>query len=102
MAQVISSEEFKEKVLQSSKPVLVDFFATWCGPCKALAPTLDDVATELNGRAEVYKVDVDQSPDIARNYRVMSVPTLMSFENGQVKKQMVGAQPKPAILAMLD
>lgn len=102
MADVITSAEFEEKVLKAEGPVLVDFFATWCGPCKMLAPTLDEVSNEVAGRAAVYKVDVDQSPDVARQYKVMSVPTLIVFENGEIKNQTMGAQPKPAILALLD
>ncbi len=101
MSEVISSADFQSKVLEAQGPVLVDFFATWCGPCKMLAPTLDQVAAEVEGRAKVYKLDIDQSPDIARQYGVMSVPTLIVFEGGQVKQQAVGAQPKPRILEML-
>ncbi len=102
MSEIISSAEFQSKVLQATEPVLVDFFATWCGPCKMLAPTLDAVAAEVADRAKVYKVDVDQSPDVAAMYGVMSVPTLILFKGGQPVKQTVGAQPKPALLAMFD
>lgn len=102
MAQVISSAEFEEKVLKAQGPVLVDFFATWCGPCKMLAPTIDAIAADMEGKAGVYKIDVDESPDIAGKYGVMSVPTIIVFENGQVKNQTVGAQPKPAVMALFD
>ena len=102
MAEVISSEEFEDKVLRSGVPVLVDFFATWCGPCKMLAPVLDEVASELSGKATVYKVDVDKSPEIAQRYSIMSVPTLIVFENGQVKKTTMGAQPKSSLLALFE
>ncbi len=102
MAQVISSAEFKTKVLEAQGPVLVDFFATWCGPCKMLAPVLDEVAKEMEGKAEVYKVDIDQSPEIASQYSVMSVPTLIVFEGGKIKKQTMGAQPKPALMALFQ
>ena len=100
MSEVVSSSDFQSKVLDAQGPVLVDFFATWCGPCKMLAPTLDEVAAETAGKA-VYKLDIDQSPDIAQKYGVMSVPTLMVFENGQVKNQAVGVQPKQNILSMI-
>ena len=102
MAQVISSAEFKEKVLEADKPVMVDFFATWCGPCKSLASTIDEVAMDMEGNAYVYKVDVDQSPDIARTYRIMSVPTVLVFEDGKVKDESLGAQPKQALLSLFD
>lgn len=102
MAEVISSQEFDQKVLQAQGPVIVDFFATWCGPCKALAPTIDELSEEVAGRAAVYKLDVDQSSDIARRYGVMSVPTIICFENGEVKNQTLGAQPKAALLSLLD
>ena len=100
-SEVISSADFQSKVLDADKPVLVDFFATWCGPCRMLAPVLEEVAAEVAGRAYVYKVDIDQSPDLAGRYGVSSVPTLIAFENGQVKKQTLGAQPKQNLLAML-
>lgn len=101
MTQVISSSEFESKVLKAQGPVLVDFFATWCGPCKMLAPILDEVSAEVQGRAAVYKVDVDASPDLAQRYGVMSVPTLIVFENGEIKRTTMGAQPKQSLLALL-
>lgn len=100
MSEVISSADFQSKVLEAPGKVLVDFFATWCGPCRMLAPVLDEVAAE-NAAVKVYKVDIDQSPDLAGRYGVSSVPTLVAFENGQVKKQTLGAQPKQNLLAML-
>lgn len=100
MAQIIDSQQFSEKVLQADKPVLVDFFATWCGPCKMLAPVIEQIADEQQGTVDVYKVDVDQSPDIAQQFGIMSVPTLIAFENGAVKGQAVGVRPKEAILEL--
>ncbi|MDD6730256.1 thioredoxin [Hugonella massiliensis] len=102
MATQITAAEFDEKVLKADKPVLVDFFATWCGPCKMMAPTIDQIATEVAGTADVYKIDVDQAPEIAQRYGVMSIPTLIVFDKGQVKNQAVGAQPKPAVMALFD
>ena len=101
MSEVVSSADFQAKVLEADKPVLVDFFATWCGPCRMVAPVLDEVASEVADNAYVYKVDIDQSPDIAARFGVSSVPTLIVFENGKVKKQTVGAQPKQNLLALL-
>lgn len=102
MSEVITSAELQSKVLDEKQPVLVDFFATWCGPCRMLAPTLEEITKEMDGKAKVYKLDIDQSPEIASRYGVMSVPTLILFEGGQVKKQTVGAQPKAQIMAMFD
>ena len=102
MSAIVSSSDFQSKVLDADKPVLVDFFATWCGPCKRVAPVLDEVATEVAGKAEVYKLDIDQSQDIAAKYRVNSVPTMILFKGGQPVKKIIGAQPKAAILGIFD
>ncbi len=101
MSQIVSSADFKSVVLDAPEPVLVDFFATWCGPCKMLAPVLDEVAGEVAGKAKVVKVDIDASPDLAQRYGVMSVPTLAVFKGGEVASQAVGVQPKQAILGLL-
>lgn len=101
MSKIISSAEFASEVEQSDVPVLVDFFATWCGPCKMLAPVLEEVSAEVAGRAKIVKVDIDASPDLAQRFGVMSVPTLMVFRGGQVANQAVGVQPKPALHALL-
>ena len=102
MSELVSSADFQSKVLDAPGTVLGDFFATWCGPCKMLAPTLDEVAAEMEGKAQVYKLDIDQSPDIAQRYGVMSVPTLIAFQGGQIKKQAIGVQPKQVLLDMLS
>lgn len=102
MAEVIGVADFEEKVLKAQGPVMVDFFATWCGPCQALGPTIDEIATDMQGRAAVYKVDIDASRELAMKYQVMSVPTIMVFENGEMKKYTLGAQPKAALLELFD
>lgn len=102
MAEVIkTADEFQTKVLEAKTPVLVDFFATWCGRAVWWRPVIDEIATEKAGQVAVYKVDIDQSPDLAFKYQVSSVPTLIVFENGQIKNERLGAQPKQNILAML-
>lgn len=101
MSRVVSSSEFQSQVLDAKTPVLVDFFATWCGPCKRVAPVVDEIATEMAGKVDVVKLDIDQSPEIAQRYGVMSVPTFILFENGEPKEKMLGAQPKAQILALL-
>ena len=94
MVTQITSADFQEKVTDAKAPVLVDFFATWCGPCKMMHPVLEEVAQEVAGTADVYQVDVDQSPDLAQRFGVMSVPTLIVFKDGAISDQFVGVQPK--------
>lgn len=101
MSVVVSSAEFQSKVLEAEGKVLIDFFATWCGPCRMIAPFVEEIAEEKAGEVAVYKVDIDQSPDLAARYGVRGVPTLMVFEGGKPVSQMVGAQPKAQILGML-
>ena len=102
MAEVILTEKnFEEEVLKSDKPVLVDFWATWCGPCRMLAPTIEKIAEEQEGVIKVGKIDVDDEPELAAKYGIASIPTLMVFKNGEVVKSSVGVQPKPMIEAML-
>ena len=97
MAKVINASEFKDLVLDSKGIVLVDFFATWCGPCKALAPTLEKLAPEFEGKVNIYKVDIDKSQQLASQYRVMSVPTMKIFKDGEVVEPIVGLQPESAL-----
>jgi thioredoxin 1 len=94
MVTQIDDQAFKSQVLESSTPVLVDFFATWCGPCLALAPTIDEIAKEMSGRLTVVKMDVDESPDAASTYGVTSIPTLVLFKGGKEAWRRVGAAPK--------
>ncbi len=101
-AQHFTTENFNEEVLQSDKPVLVDFWATWCGPCRMIAPAVEQLATEYDGRAKVGKVDVDENPDIARQFGVMSIPTLVVIKGGEVVAKTIGAMPKPKLAEMID
>ena len=87
----VSDSTFDEVVLRSAEPVVVDFFAEWCGPCKAMAPALEQVASEMAGKVKVVKVDVDQNPGITAKYQIRAMPTLMIFKGGQVAAQHVGA-----------
>lgn len=88
---VVSDASFDKEVLQSSEPVFVDFHAEWCGPCKAMAPALEQVAAEMKGKIKVVKLDVDQNPEVTQKYRIQAMPTLMIFKNGEVAAQRVGA-----------
>ena len=89
---------FATDVLQSDKPVVVDFWAEWCGPCKMVAPVLEEIAAEHAGKIDIVKLNIDENPGAARDYQIMSIPTMAVFENGKVVKQIIGAKPKAAIL----
>jgi thioredoxin 1 len=87
----VSDADFEKEVLQSSEPVVVDFTAEWCGPCKAMTPALEAIAAELKGKVKVVKLDVDKNPDTTHKYRIQAMPTLMVFKDGKVAEQRVGA-----------
>ena len=98
----LTSANFELEVLQSEIPVLVDFYAEGCGPCKMLAPVLEEVAAKYEGKLEIVKVNVDQSQDLAQRYGVMSIPTLIAFKGGKAVKQSVGFQPKNMLENMIE
>lgn len=101
MARLINSSEFSG-LLQEDKLLVVDFFATWCGPCKKLSPPLDEVSEELGEQVNIVKVDVDESEDLAMDYGIRSVPTVLFFKNGQQVDKFVGALPKSEIVAKIQ
>lgn len=98
----VTDDTFEEKVLQSGKPVLVDFWATWCGPCKMVAPILDEIAEEQSERFSIVRMDVDANPGTATTYGIRSIPTMMLFKGGHRIGSIIGAQPKDALLGRLD
>ena len=98
----LTSKNFEQEVMQSNKPVLIDFWAGWCGPCRVLSPIVDEVAKEVGDKIKVGKVNIDEQQEIAKGFEVMSIPTLVLIENGKVKNTLVGVRSKSEILAMVQ
>jgi thioredoxin 1 len=97
MATTVTEQSFEEEVLQSDKPVIVDFWAEWCGPCHAVAPVLDRIVEESNGDLKLVKVNIDEQPALSQRFGVQSIPTMILFKNGEPAAAAIGAQPKPAL-----
>ncbi|MCR5184407.1 MAG: thioredoxin [Opitutales bacterium] len=102
MAENLNSTNFDAAIAGTDVPVLVDFWATWCGPCKMLSPVIDQIAAELGDKAKVCKVNIDEAMDLAARFEVQNIPTLLVFKNGEVVKRMVGVRPKTEIVAALQ
>ncbi len=102
MAVSFSTSNFQEVVLNSDKPVLVDFWAEWCGPCKMIGPLIEELATEYDGKAVIGKLNVDENPDIAATYGIRSIPTLLVFKGGEIVDRIVGAVPKSNIAQKIE
>jgi thioredoxin 1 len=100
--QTLTTSTFDETVLSSTEPVIVDFWAEWCGPCKMIAPILEEIAVEQEGNVTVAKLNVDDHPDLARRYDVMSIPTLLVFSGGELQKRLIGAKGKGQLLEELN
>ena len=98
----LDSKNFEEEVLNAEVPVLIDFWATWCGPCRMMAPVVEEIANEVGEKAKVCKVNIDENKDIAEKYDVMSIPTFLIIKNGKVAATTVGVQPKENIIKLLN
>ena len=101
MANIVTKATFEQEVLLAKVPVLVDFWAPWCGPCRMLTPALEELAVELDGKAKVVKVNVDEEPELASKYGIMSIPTVIAFKNGQAAGKTIGFRPKDEFRKMV-
>lgn len=98
----INKDNFSQEIINSSTPALIDFYATWCGPCKAIAPMIESLKSEFTGQVNVVKIDVDENPELAQLYNIKSLPTLMFFKNGNVVDTIKGSVPKQKLLDVIN
>lgn len=101
MAAVLTDAEFQEKVVESDVPVLIDFWAPWCGPCRMLGPIVEEISKEVGDKARIFKLNVDENPETAQKYSITAIPTVLIFDKGEVKEQLVGVQPKAKYIGVL-
>src|ERR1700678_4851933 len=99
--RAVTDATFEDEVLKNSKPVIVDYWAEWCGPCRMVSPVLEEIASEHADKIDVVKLNIDENPTISERYQIMAIPTMSVFQNGEVVKQIVGAKPKAALLREL-
>ncbi|MBQ5491504.1 MAG: thioredoxin [Treponema sp.] len=102
MSLALTEATFKTEVLESSIPVLVDFWAPWCGPCQMMGPVIDELSSELEGKVKVCKVNVDENPELAQQYGIMSIPNFILFKNGESAAQQIGGVPKETLLSLVN
>ena len=100
--KAVTDETFETEVLMNSKPVIVDYWAEWCGPCRQVAPVLEEIANEHGDKIDVVKLNIDENPAVSQRYKIMAIPTMSVFKDGEVVKQIVGAKPKAALLRELS
>ncbi len=100
--EIFTTDNFDSEVLNSDKPVLVDFWAEWCGPCRAVTPIIEELASDFDGRAKIGKVNIEEQGDLATKFRIMSIPTIILFKNGQIAEKVIGARPKAELTKIIE